>query len=304
MDYTEFIVDVPKTFAQTATDIATALCSGGLYIEDYADIEQQVKAIAHVDLIEEELLKKPKDRVIIHLYVGKDENVAEFSQNLKNLLLAQNVPYILSTKGVKNQDWENSWKQYYHPIEIGQRLAIAPSWENYKSQRIVLKMDPGMAFGTGTHETTALCLGVLDAKIKGGEEVLDVGTGSGILAVAALLLGAKSALGVDIDPMAVRTATENAQRNGVEKQFAAFAGDLAQKATGKYDVITANIVADAILRLAPSVLHLLKPKGIFVASGIIDTREEELVCGLESAGLTVLERLFQRGWLALVLQKK
>lgn len=303
MDFTEFIITVPQAHAQTATDVATALCQGGLYVEDYRDMEAQVQAIAHVDLIEQALLDKPRDRVLLHLYVSRDENTAAFAEALQDRLLAQSVPYTLDTRGVKQEDWENSWKQYYHPIEIGSRLAVAPSWEDYQSSRTVLRMDPGMAFGTGTHETTALCLLVLEQRVLGGEKMLDIGTGSGILAVAALLLGAKSALGVDIDPMAVRTAGENARRNGVEDRFTVHAGDLAERASGTYTIITANIVADAILRLAPTVVPLLAPGGIFVASGIIDDRAQEVMNGLAEAGLQVTETLEDRGWVALVAQK-
>ncbi len=316
MDYTEFIITVPRAAAQQASDLATLLCPGGLYIEDYADLEEQAQAIAHVDLIEQELLDKPRGEVRLHLYASREENPVAFSEELQSRLLALGLPHTLESRGVKQEDWENSWKQYYHPIEIGTRLAVAPSWEDYRGgRRTVLRLDPGMAFGTGTHETTALCLAVLDARVKGGEAVLDVGTGSGILAVAALLLGAKSALGVDIDPVAVRTARENAQRNGVAERFTAFAGDLAcvgaggmcpgagepaPAARGKYDIITANIVADAILRLAPSAPPLLAPGGVFVASGIIDERAAEVEAGLAKTGLALVEKHEQRGWVALV----
>ena len=301
MDYTEFIVTVGRPQADLATNVATALCEGGLYIEDYQDLEVQVQAIAHVDLIEQALLDKPRDEVRIHLYVSREENPAAFSELLRSRLLAQGVDFALDTQGVRQEDWENSWKQYYHPIEIGARLAVAPTWEDYQGHgRTVLRMDPGMAFGTGTHETTALCLSVLEQRVQGGERVLDIGTGSGILAVAALLLGAQSALGVDIDPMAVRTATENARRNGVEERLTVFVGDLAKGASGTYDIITANIVADAILRLAPAVPPLLASGGLFVASGIIDERAEEVAQGLAQAGLAVHKTLTDRGWVALV----
>ena len=164
-------------------------------------------------------------------------------------------------------------------------------------------MDPGLAFGTGTHETTNLCLQVLDDKIQGGERILDIGTGSGILAIAALLLGAKEAEGIDIDPMCVRTAGENAQRNGVADRFRVLVGDLSEKASGQYDLITANIVAAAILSLAPAVPALMAPGALFVASGIIDSRVEEVCAGLKAAGLEVVEQHMLRGWACLVCRK-
>ena len=300
MDWTELVIEVPRAHAQTAESVATALCDGGLYIEDYADLEQQVWQIAHVDLIEQDLLDKPRDVVRIHLYASPEENAAALAEDLRGRLLAAGVQHSLSQAGVRQQDWENAWKQHYHPLEIGARLAVAPSWEDYPGAgRTVLRLDPGMAFGTGTHETTALCLEVLDGAVQGGERMLDVGCGSGILAVAALLLGAQSALAVDIDPMAVRTAAENAQRNGVADHIQVVAGDLAGAASGQYDIITANIVADAILRLAPAIPPLLAPGGLFVASGIIDDRAAEVAAGLAAAGLTVRATREKNGWVAI-----
>ena len=300
MDWTEIIISTKRPYAQAATDVATALCEGGIYVEDYADLEAQVKAIAHVDLIEESLVMQPRDEVRVHVYAPQNEGAA-MCNALHSRLLAAGAVYTLAVQSVKDEDWENSWKQYYHPIEIGRRLAVAPSWEAYEnSGRTVLRLDPGMAFGTGTHETTALCLAALDEVVQGGERVLDVGCGSGILGVAALLLGASSALGIDIDEMAVQTARENARLNNVNSHYAAEMGDLAQKASGVYDMICANIVADAILRLAPSVAQLLAPEGLFMASGIIDEREEEVADGLEKAGLFVCEVRRDKGWVALL----
>lgn len=185
-------------------------------------------------------------------------------------------------------------------MDIGERLAIVPSWEDYPTDRITLTLDPGMAFGTGTHETTALCLETLDACIRGGERVLDIGTGSGILAIAALKLGAASAEGVDIDPMCVRTAGENAALNGVADRLTVLVGDLSDKATGTYDVICANIVANAIKALAPSAAPLLKEGGVFMASGVIDEREAEVAAALEAAGFTLTETKRKNGWVCFV----
>lgn len=303
MQWTDVVVTVPRACADDAVAAATTLAQGGLYIEDYADLEEQVLAIAHVDLIEADLLAKPRDEVKIHLYLAPQQNAAETVEQLQNLLLQAGVTFALETSGVQQEDWENSWKQYYHPIEIGRRLAVAPSWEAYKSNRVTLRLDPGMAFGTGTHETTFLCLELLDTLVQGGETVLDIGTGSGILAVAALLLGAKSALGVDIDPMAVQTAAENAERNGVQQQFTVKVGNLADYTTGQYDIITANIVANAIIQLAPAAAPLLAPGGKLIASGIIEERLPEVVAALEQSGLCIAEQHLKNGWVALVVQR-
>ena len=213
------------------------------------------------------------------------------------------IDYKLNTTGVEQEDWQNAWKKYYHAMDIGKRLAIVPGWEEHDTDRIKIIMDPGMAFGTGTHETTSLCLETLDSLVKGGERVLDIGTGSGILAIAALKLGAGSAEGVDIDPMCVRTAGENAARNGVADRFKVLVGDLSDKASGQYNIITANIVAAAILSLAPHVPVLMAPDARFIASGIIDERKDEVLAGLRAAGLAPVEVKEKRGWVCIICKK-
>ena len=304
MEWTDISITVAKRDADTAEAIATMVANGGIYIEDYSDLEQQAWEIAHVDLIEQELLDKPRDVVIVHMYLAPDENPAEvlplFEERLKN----SGIDYQLNTTGVEQEDWQNGWKKFYHAMDIGERLAIVPGWEDYDTDRIKIVMDPGMAFGTGTHETTSLCLETLDSLVKGGERVLDIGTGSGILAIAALKLGAASAEGVDIDPVAVRTAGENAALNGVADQLTVLVGDLSDKASGTYDIITANIVANAILSLAPAVPGLMAEDAVFIASGIIDSRKDEVIAGLEAAGLAVQEVKEKRGWECIVCRKK
>ena len=182
---------------------------------------------------------------------------------------AAGIPYTSETEGVEQKDWQNGWRKYYHPMDVGQRLAVVPSWQDYETNRVKLILDPGLAFGTGGHETTNLCLEVLDERVRGGERVLDIGTGSGILAIAALKLGAAVAEGVDIDPVAVRTAGENAALNGVADKLTVLVGDLSDKASGKYDIITANIVANAIMSLALSLIHISQPCGPTPSTGCL-----------------------------------
>ena len=303
-DWTELCLSVKAQDAETAESIAQMATPYGIYIEDYSDLEQQAWEIAHVDLIEQDLLDQPRDVVKVHMYLAPDENLAEVLPLFRERLDASGIEYTLSTTGVEQEDWQNAWKKYYHAMDIGQRLAIVPGWEEYQTDRTVITMDPGMAFGTGTHETTSLCLEVLDTRIKGGERMLDIGTGSGILAIAALKLGAAEAEGVDIDPMCVRTAGENAQRNGVQDRFKVLVGDLSDKASGVYNIITANIVASAILSLAPHVPALMAPGAVFIASGIIDTRKEEVLEGLRAAGLDPFEVHEKRGWVCIVCRKE
>ncbi len=303
MEWTDIRLTVAHADAEAAEAVATMIAEGGIYIEDYSDIEQQVAEIAHVDLIEQELLDKPRDTVIIHMYLEPETPPAETLALIAARMEAAGIPYTLETDGVEQEDWQNGWRKYYHPMEIGQRLAIVPSWQSYDTSRVKLVLDPGLAFGTGGHETTALCLEALDERVRGGERVLDIGTGSGILAIAALLLGAERAEGVDIDPVAVRTAGENAAMNGVADRLQVLVGDLSDKASGKYQIITANIVAAAIMSLAPAVPGLLADGGVFIASGIIDTRKDEVLTALAAAGLQAVEVKERRGWECIVCRK-
>ena len=303
MEWTDIRLTVAKADADNAEAVATMIAEGGIYIEDYSDIEQQVAEIAHVDLIEQELLDKPRDTVIIHMYLEPGASPVETLALIQARMEAAGIAYTVETEGVEQEDWQNGWRKYYHPMDVGQRLAIVPSWQDYDTDRVKLILDPGLAFGTGGHETTNLCLEVLDERVKGGERVLDIGTGSGILAIAALKLGAAVAEGVDIDPVAVRTAGENAALNGVADKLTVLVGDLSDKASGKYDIITANIVANAIMSLAPAVPGLMADDAVFIASGIIDSRKDEVIAALEAAGLAVLEVKEKRGWECIVCNK-
>ena len=303
MEWTDIRLTVSKTDAEAAEAVATMIAEGGIYIEDYSDIEEQVEQIAHVDLIEQELLDKPRDTVIIHMYLEPGASPVETLALIAARMEAAGIPYTSETEGVEQEDWQNGWRKYYHPMDVGQRLAIVPSWQDYDTDRVKLILDPGLAFGTGGHETTNLCLEVLDERVKGGERVLDIGTGSGILAIAALKLGAAVAEGVDIDPVAIRTAGENAALNGVADKLTVLVGDLSDKASGKYAILTATIVANAIMSLAPAVPGLMADDAVFIASGIIDSRKDEVIAALEAAGLAVLEVKEKRGWECIVCKK-
>ena len=300
MEWTDIRLTVAQKDAEQAEAVATMIAEGGIYIEDYSDIEEQVEQIAHVDLIEPELLEKPRDVVIIHLYLEPGAQPAETLAVVQARMEAAGIAYTVETEGIEQEDWQNGWRKYYHPLEIGRRLAVVPSWQEYDTARVKLLLDPGLAFGTGGHETTSLCLEALDELVQGGERMLDIGTGSGILAIAALKLGAASAEGVDIDPVAVRTAVENAALNQVEDRFSGLVGDLSDQASGTYQIITANIVANAIISLSPAVPGLLAEGGHFIASGIIDTRADEVEEALRAAGLAVAARKEKRGWVCFV----
>ena len=306
MEWKDISITVPKAQADTAEAIATGIAGGGIYIEDYSDLEQQVEAIAHVDLIEQELRDKDKNTVIVHLYLSPDENPAEVLELLRQRLLASELDASLAVTGIEEEDWENGWKAFYHAMELGDRLAVCPSWESYERapDEVVLTLDPGMAFGTGSHDTTRLCLELLEEHCAPGRTVLDVGSGSGILAIASVLLGCDHADGVEIDPTAVRVAQENSAINHTGDRVTFHCGDLVEKVSGSYDIVCANIVADIIIRLLPDAGRFMKPEAVLICSGIIDEREADVLAAVEKNGFAVRDRRESGGWVALACVKK
>lgn len=300
MDWTDVTITVPQKDCDAAAAIAQMVVPYGLYIEDYSDLEEGAREIAHIDLIDEDLLKKDRTHAVIHVYLEPQDNPDEALAFLSERLNAAGIPFATDTAACRTEDWINNWRKYFHPIEVGKTLLIQPSWEDPADPhgRTVLHLEPGLAFGTGTHETTRLCMEMLEDFVKPGAQVLDVGCGSGILSVAALLLGATTAVGVDIDPLAVKTAAENAQRNGVGERFTAICGSLTEGVEGVYDVVVANIVADIVMDLTKDVGRFLKPGGVYLMSGIIDAREQDVLHAL-SGRYEVIRRAEERGWVAL-----
>ncbi len=303
--WTEIKITVPSEKADLAGDIANMTVPHGIYIEDYSDLEEKAMEIAHIDLIDEELLAKDRTKAIVHVYISPEDNPAEAVSFLQERLGSCGVEYSIDRESCAMDDWLNNWKKYFKPIPVGNKLMIRPVWEeDFDSMgRAVLNLEPGLAFGTGTHETTRLCMELIEEYLPAGADFLDVGCGSGILSVAALLLGADSAVGVDIDPLAVKTAVENARLNGVEDRFTGICGNLADKVSGKYQVIAANIVADIVIELSRSMPEFLASDGVYIISGIIDTREQDVLDALEGR-FTVIERRTERGWIAMALKLK
>ena len=300
MDWTEVKINVASKDVDAAGDIAQMVVPYGIYIEDYSDLEQAAWEIAHIDLIDEDLLKKDRNKATVHVYISPEENPAEAVAFLSERYNAAGIKNEIDTSVCRNQDWENNWKEFFKPMPVGEKLLIRPVWEdNYNADgRAVLNIEPGLAFGSGGHDTTRLCLETLEKHITPDTELLDIGCGSGILGIAGLLLGAKSATGVDIDALAVKTARENGEMNGFsEPQFKVFEGNLTDKVTGKYDVVVANIVADIIVMFTENVGQFLKDDGIYITSGIIDVRENDVLNAFEKYGFEVVGRHESCGWL-------
>ena len=305
MNWTEITIKVNQKDTDTAAAIANMTVPYGIYIEDYSDLEEKAEEIAHINLIDEELIAKDRTTSLIHIYISECDNALEAVEYLKEHLTAANIENSVESIGVNDADWNENWKKYFHTTEIGEKLVIVPSWESYdnKNSRVVLNIDPGAAFGTGTHATTSLCLSLLESHIKNGTKMLDIGTGSGILAIASSLLGAETAIGVDIDAQSVKTAKENAEINKVENKCEFIVGDLADKISGKYDVICANIVADVIIKLFDNVKDFMTDDGVLIISGIIDIRKDDVLNSAAAHGFKIAEENYKDNWCAFTLTK-
>ncbi len=305
MEWTQITINVKPEDVDLAGDIANMTVPYGIYIEDYTDLELGVQQIAHVDLIDEDLLKKDRNIAKIHIYIDPEDSPQEAIAFLTERYQAQKIEHTIEEEKCEEDDWLNNWRKYFKPTEVGKKLLICPSWYEIEDTkgRVVLDIDPGLAFGTGKHETTRLCLSTLEQYVKKGDRVLDVGCGSGILGIASILLGAESAFGVDIDQMAVRTAIENAKVNKVADKFEVVCGDLTEKVEGKYDIIVANIVADAIIFLSKGVVEFMNDDTVYIMSGIIDTRLSDVENALEN-DFDIIDKIFDNGWYCLVAKAK
>lgn len=306
MEWTEIKVTVPQENTDTAAAIANMTVPYGIYIEDYSDLEQEAEKIAHINLIDEELIAKDRTVSVIHIYISECDNAAEALEFLKERLTAAGIEYKAGSDGVNDSDWNENWKKYFHATEIGKRLTIVPSWEEYdnRENRVLLHIDPGAAFGTGTHATTSLCLELLQDYIKDGSAMLDIGCGSGILAIASVLLGAEYAVGVDIDAQSVKTARENAAINGVSDRTEFIVGDLAEKVSGRFPVVCANIVADVVIRLLDGAEKYIADGGVLIVSGIIDIRENDVLEAAEKHGYEISQKRYRDNWCAFALRRK
>lgn len=308
--WTEIKIKVSAADLDLAGDIAQMTVPYGIYIEDYRTLEEETREIAHIDLIEESLLKKDRSVGFIHVYLEPGKNPAEAIAFLRERYQASRISSEIEVLPCKREDWQNNWKKYAKPLKIGSKLFLQPVWQETPlpaeaDGRKVLYLEPGLAFGTGSHETTRLCLEELEASVSGGESVLDLGCGSGILSIAALLLGADSAVGVDIDALAVDAARENGARNGFfPPVYTVHCGDMAEKITGKYDLVVANIVADVIVPFCKSAKQFLKENAYFLLSGILNTREDDVKKAFSKNGFRIVKRRESGEWLCFVLQAR
>ena len=301
-----------KTTTQAEDIVSSMLMELGIQgveIEDKIPLSQSDKEQMFVDILPE---TEPDDGVAyLSFYLEEDDDkdsiLSQVRQELKDMSAYVDVgECLIEESQTEDVDWVNNWKQYFHQFYVDDILII-PSWEEVKpedSEKMVIHIDPGTAFGTGMHETTQLCIRQIRKYVKPDTRILDVGCGSGILAITAALLGANKIIGCDIDEVAVKVAGENAALNGVQDRIAFHQGDLTSQVEGSFQIICANIVADVIIRLSEDAGRYLAKDGIFITSGIIDTREQDVLNALEQNGFQVIERRTSGGWVALACKAK
>ncbi|MBQ6820300.1 MAG: 50S ribosomal protein L11 methyltransferase [Clostridium sp.] len=283
----------------------------GVAIEDPNDILEREQGPLTWDFADINVLEHKGKVAVVKAYFSEEDNIEsvlryidEKMKELKELGIDTGVAKIESEK-MYEEDWANNWKKYYKPTKIGERIVVKPTWEEYqaKEDELVLELDPGMAFGTGTHETTRMCIQALDKYVEKDSTVFDVGCGSGILAIAAAKLGAKKAVGVDLDPVAVESAKENVGFNNLDNIEILY-GNLVEVIDGKADIVVANIIAEIICILTEDVKRVLKEDGYFITSGIIHDRVEMVTNALEKTGFEVLEVNKDGEWNCIVAKLK
>lgn len=312
MDWKQITINATTAGTEIVSNLLMEAGAAGTAIEDRAEVEAQRRRPGEWDYIDESILAGMGEEARVTAWYPVDNRLSDTLAFIR-----QRLAYIgamelgfdagslsIKTDDVRDEDWQNNWKQYYKPFEVGERLLVKPVWEAVDAKgRAVLEMEPGMAFGTGTHETTFLCLELLEKYVRPGTLVWDVGCGTGILAVAAVLLGAERAVAVDRDPVAVSAARNNAALNRMEGKVDVREGDLMKGLEGKPDLIVSNIIAEVIIPMAREASRRLGPGGLFICSGIILSREDAVHQALVDAGFEILETKRMGEWVAIAVKK-
>ena len=304
MDWTEIEVVVKNKYENNIVGILYLFDIDGINISDSRDYEEFAKEKPYWVVLDEEDFVK-SEFITAKTYLKNDdeleENLKLLNERISEFEKEYNEKVIL-----KNEDWANEWKKYYKPTKVGKNFIIKPTWEEYdlSENEVMIELDPGMAFGTGTHETTALCLEALEKLELKDKLVFDIGSGSGILSVGALKLGAKKVEAVDIDILGVEATLDNAKLNKVEDRIIVHHGDLCEKLNSKADVIVANILAHILVKLLGDISKFIKDDGIFVGSGIIDSKYKDVEDALIESNFEILEVNKNKDWVCVIARRK
>ncbi|MFJ5765937.1 50S ribosomal protein L11 methyltransferase [Lysinibacillus sp. NPDC093210] len=311
MKWSELSIHTKNEAVEAISNILHEAGASGVVIEDSAEYAKpREDQYGEIYALNEEDF--PKEGVIVKAYLSEssflNETVEEIKAAITNLTnfnidIGENVVSIVE---VNEEDWATAWKQYYHPVKISERFTIVPTWEDYtpvSTDELIIELDPGMAFGTGTHPTTVMCLQGLEKVVKEGDTVVDIGTGSGVLSIGAAMLGAKSVHALDLDEVAVRSAKENVALNKVSDKVEVFHGNLLDTVKEPADVVVANILAEIIMSFTDDAFTIVKPGGLYVTSGIIGAKRDDVKAALEASGFVIEEVLLMEDWVAIIARR-
>ncbi|MBR5817288.1 MAG: 50S ribosomal protein L11 methyltransferase [Clostridia bacterium] len=280
-----------------------SMLDNGLMIEDFSDFSLNGM---YGELVDDEILNADRETVKVSIFVPEEKSVAEYRSFMVERFNTLGITAEITADGMNEEDWSESWKQYYKPVPLG-RVTIVPAWEEYtaREDETVIRMDPGMAFGTGTHETTRLVILMMQDEQLSGKRLLDVGTGSGILSICASKLGAKSCNAYDIDPVAVKVAAENARDGGCDNITVGVSDLLhgVDLSEGKYDICVANIVSDIIIRMLPDISQYVKDEAPIILSGIIEPRADEVRECIAKCGYKIVKEMKENDWLGIMIKR-
>ena len=313
MDWMKITVLTTTIGSEIVSQMLIDAGSQGTIIEDKNDVQLNQRPEGQWDIIDEEIARRIGDDVKVTGFYPMDNRAPDTLSFVKDR--ARELPAIapgidlgkleVNMSTIDDEDWAENWKSQYKPFRLGKHIVIRPGWEEYDAEPTdkVVTIDPGMAFGTGTHETTGMCVSLVEEYVKSGMDVIDVGTGTGILAIAAAHMGAKHVIASDIDPMAVRVARENIEINGFSDVIEAREGNLLEAADTTAEVVIANIIADVIIMIAAPVRAFIKEGGVFICSGIAREREDEVIEALKKAGYGKLDKRNDGEWTAIACQR-
>jgi len=311
MKWTEISILTTNEAVEAVSNILHEAGASGVVIEDSGELtRERIDQFGEIYALNPSDF--PKNGVIVKAYLSATSFLAETVEEIKaaitNLInfdinIGENL---LSISEVNEEDWATAWKKYYHPVKISERFTIVPTWEDYtpvSTDELIIELDPGMAFGTGTHPTTVMCLQALEKVVKQGDSVVDVGTGSGVLSVGAALLGASQVHALDLDLVAVNAAKENVELNKVDHVVEVFHGNLLDTVKEPADVVVANILAEIIMTFTDDAFSIVKPGGYFVTSGIIGAKKEDVKNALITSGFDIEEVLMMEDWVAIIAKR-